>query len=267
MELAKPVFIKTFREFGLPAVIRSDNGTPFASIGLARLTRLSAWWIRLGIRPETIEPGKPQQNGRHERMHRTLKREATQPPKANLSAQQRHFNDFRRTFNHIRPHEALDDATPHSVYRSALRAYPDVLPPLEYPDHFEVRKVSTNGGIRWHARWINISSALGNEFIGLEPIGPALWQVYFGPTTLGWFDEELDLGVCAAEAQAAGQDGSGVCGDVADWGHDGLGRGVADESGWLGGRREGRAGVPRSFHRRDGVGHGALRRPGGCAAA
>ncbi len=191
IELAKPVFINVFREFGLPAVIRSDNGTPFASIGLARLTRLSAWWIRLGIRPETIEPGKPQQNGRHERMHRTLKREATQPPKADLSAQQCHFNDFRRTFNHIRPHEALDDATPHSVYRSALRAYPDVLPPLEYPDHFEVRKVSTNGGIRWHARWINISSALGNEFIGLEPIGPALWQVYFGPTTLGWFDEEL----------------------------------------------------------------------------
>ena len=104
IELAKPVFIKVFREFGLPAVIRSDNGTPFASIGLARLTRLSAWWIRLGIRPETIEPGKPQQNGRHERMHRTLKREATRPPKANLSAQQRHFNDFRRTFNQIRPH-------------------------------------------------------------------------------------------------------------------------------------------------------------------
>ena len=132
IELAKPVFIRTFREFGLPAVIRSDNGTPFASIGLARLTRLSAWWIRLGIRPETIEPGKPQQNGRHERMHRTLKREATRPPKANLRAQQRHFNDFRRTFNHIRPHEALDDATPNSVYRSAPRAYPDVLPPLEY---------------------------------------------------------------------------------------------------------------------------------------
>ena len=80
---------------------------------------------------------------------------------------------------------------PTSVYRSPLRAYPDVLPPLEYPEHFEVRKVSTNGGIRWHSRWINISSALGNEFIGLEPIGPALWQVYFGPITLGWFDEEL----------------------------------------------------------------------------
>ena len=133
IELAKPcssTFSASSASRRHPA---SDNGTPFASIGLARLTRLSAWGIRLGIRPETIEPGKPQQNGRHERMHRTLKREATQPPKANLSAQQRHFNDFRRTFNHIRPHEALDDATPHSVYRSALRAYPDVLPSARVP--------------------------------------------------------------------------------------------------------------------------------------
>ena len=87
--------------------------------------------------------------------------------------------------------EALDDSTPDSVYRSAPTAYPDILRPIEYPEYFEVRKVSTNGGIRWHSRWINISSALGNEFIALEPIGPALWQLYFGPTTLGWFDEEL----------------------------------------------------------------------------
>ena len=100
-------------------------------------------------------------------------------------------NSILHIFNHIRPHEALDDATPDSVYRSASKAYPETLPPLEYPEHFEVRKVSTNGGIRWHSRWINVSSALGNDFIGLEPIGPALWQVYFGPTTLGWFDEEL----------------------------------------------------------------------------
>ena len=91
----------------------------------------------------------------------------------------------------IRPHEALDDSTPDAVYRSAPTAYPDILPPIEYPEYFEVRKVSTNGGIRWHSRWINISSALGNEFIALEPIGPALWQLYFRPTTLGWFDEEL----------------------------------------------------------------------------
>jgi putative transposase len=172
-------------------VIRSDNGTPFASIGLARLSQLSAWFIRLGIWPETIEPGKPQQNPRHERMHRTLKREATRPPRGNLSAQQRHFNNFRRTFNHVRPHESLDDDTPASHYSPSPRPYPETLPPLEYPAHFEVRKVSTNGGIRWHSRWINVSSVLGNEFIGLEPIGPTLWQVYFGPTTLGWFDEEL----------------------------------------------------------------------------
>ena len=115
-------------------------------------------------------------------MHRTLKREANRPPKANLRAQQRHFNHFRRTFNSIRPHEALDDATPDSVYRSALRAYPDVLPPIEYPEHFEIRKVSTDGDIRWRSRSINISSALGNEFIaGIEPIGAAL------------FDEELPI--------------------------------------------------------------------------
>jgi len=191
IDLAKPVFIRVFREFGLPAVIRSDNGAPFASIGLARLSRLSAWWIRLGIRPETIEPGKPQQNPRHERMHRTLKREATRPPKGNLSAQQRHFNRFRYTFNHIRPHESLNDETPASIYHPSERPYPKTLPPLEYPAHFEVRKVSTNGGIRWFSRWINISSVLATELIAFEPIGPTLWQVYFGPLTLGWFDEDL----------------------------------------------------------------------------
>jgi hypothetical protein len=107
-----------------------------------------------------------------------------------LSAQQRHFNVFRHTFNEIRPHEALDDETPASVYVPSVQPYPETLPPLAYPDHFEVRKVSSNGGIRWHSRWINISSVLASELIGLEPIGPNLWQVYFGPLTLGWFDEE-----------------------------------------------------------------------------
>lgn len=192
-DLAKPVFIKLFREFGLPAVIRSDNGAPFASIALARLSRLSTWWIRLGIRPETIQPGKPQQNPRHERMHRTLKREATKPPRGNLSAQQRHFNCFRHTFNHIRPHESLDDDTPASWYHASSTPYPSVLPSIDYPPHFEVRKVSSNGGIRWHSVWVNISSVLSSELIGFEPIGPALWQVYFGPLTLGWFDENTHL--------------------------------------------------------------------------
>ena len=168
IELAKPVFIKTFREFGLPAVIRSDNGTPFASIGLARLTRLSAWWIRLGIRPETIEPGKPQQNGRHERMHRTLKREATRPPKANLSAQQRHFNDFRHTFNHIRPHEALDDATPQSV----------ILPRVGGHFQTEVKEVSRweerGSRIRWSfgTRWWSWSGQVGVQSSWRKSLSP-----------------------------------------------------------------------------------------------
>ena len=190
IELAKPVFVRVFREYGLPAVIRSDNGSPFASIGLGRLSRLSAWFVRLGIRPETIEPGKPQQNGKHERMHRTLKREATRPAKANFRAQQRHFNDFRKTFNYVRPHESLNDEKPASWYRPSPRPYPEVLPALEYPAHYEVRKVSTNGGIRWQSRWINIGTALASEFIAFEPIGPTLWQLYFGPLTLGWLDED-----------------------------------------------------------------------------
>jgi len=190
-KLVKPLFISAFREFGMPQVIRSDNGPPFASIGLARLSRLSVWFLRLGIWPETIEPGKPQQNGKHERMHRTLKRQATRPPKADFPAQQRHFNEFRHTFNHIRPHEALCDKTPASVYQPSSCSYPSRLPQPEYPDHFEVRKVSTNGGIRWHSKWINIGTAFGSEFIGLEPIGDALWQIYFGNATLGWFDEDL----------------------------------------------------------------------------
>ncbi len=120
------------------------------------------------IWPETIEPASPHQNGKHERMHRTLKREATRPAQGNLSAQQRHFNRFQEVFNTVRPHEALDDETPASVFESSARTYPERLPPSEYPGHFEVRRVSTNGGIRWNNRWINIGTAFGTEYIGLE---------------------------------------------------------------------------------------------------
>ena len=186
---AKPIFARLFREYGLPDYFLSDNGSPFASIGLGRLTRLRAWWIRLGIQHLTIQPGEPQQNPRHERMHRDLKREATRPPEANFTAQQRHFDDFRHTFNHIRPHEALGDETPASVYTPSTRVMPRALAPLEYPAHFEVRKVSTNGGIRWETNWVNVSSVIPGEPIGLEPVGPNTWQVYYGPVTLGWLDE------------------------------------------------------------------------------
>ncbi len=183
----KRVFTRVFREFGLPERIRSDNGVPFSSAhSLARLSQLSVWWITLGILPELIEPASPHQNGRHERMHRDLKAETTIPPAGNRSAQQRRFNEFVSYYNDVRPHEAHDQAPPASVYQPSPRPFPNKIPPIEYPAHFEVRKVSTNGGIRWHSRWINVSQLLGGHFIGLEEISPDVWAVFFGPVHLGW---------------------------------------------------------------------------------
>lgn len=182
---AKPVFTRLFKEFGLPQRIRSDNGVPFATTTLARLSELSAWWVRLGIVPELIEPGKPQQNGRHERMHKTLKAETTRPPGANRRAQQRKFNRFVREFNDERPHEALDQETPASYYQPSPRPMPDRLPPLEYPDRFEKRYVSYNGGIRWKKGWVNVSLTCAGEYVGLEEIDDGVWNVYFGPLKLG----------------------------------------------------------------------------------
>ena len=182
---AKPVFAKVFREFGLPERIRTDNGVPFATVSLARLSSLSAWWVRLGILPELIEPGKPQQNGRHERMHRTLKAETTRPPAANRRAQQRKFNGFQEEYNQLRPHEALNLETPASVYQPSPRGYPEKLPRLEYPSHYETRYVSHNGGIRWNSDWVNVSICCAGEYVGLEEIDNAIWNVYFGPVKLG----------------------------------------------------------------------------------
>lgn len=187
---AKPVFTRLFKEYGLPKRIRTDNGVPFATNTLARLSSLSAWWVRLGILPEFIEPGKPQQNGRHERMHRTLKAETTRPPAGSLPSQQRKFNVFREEFNHERPHEALDMQTPASLYQPSTREMPEKIPPLEYPDRFEVRYVSANGGIRWKKHtWVNVSSVCIGEYVGLEEIDDGIWNVYFGPLKLGRLDE------------------------------------------------------------------------------
>ena len=182
---AKPVFTRLFKEYGLPRRIRTDNGVPFATQTLARLSSLSAWWIRLGILPELIEPGKPQQNGRHERMHRTLKAETTRPPARSNRAQQHKFDRFREEFNEERPHEALDMSTPASYYQASPRQMPAKLPPLEYPDRFEVRYVSANGGIRWNKGWVNVSSTCVGEYVGLEEIDDGVWNVYFGPLKLG----------------------------------------------------------------------------------
>ena len=186
---AKPIFTRLFKEYGLPKRIRTDNGVPFATNTLARLSTLSAWWVRLGIRPELIEPGRPAQNGRHERMHRTLKAETTRPAAGSLAAQQRKFNVFRAEFNHERPHEVLDQATPASCYAASPRVMPDRVPPLEYPDRFEVRYVSANGGIRWNSRWVNVSIVCVGEYVGLEEIADGIWNVYFGPLRLGRLHE------------------------------------------------------------------------------
>jgi putative transposase len=182
---SRPVFTRLFKEYGLPLRIRTDNGAPFASTSLGRLSHLSAWWVRLGILPEFIEPGKPQQNGRHERMHRTLKAETTRPPANSCRGQQRKFDRFRQEFNFERPHEALDMQTPASVYKSSPREMPNKLPPLEYPDRFELRYVSANGGFRWKSQWVSLSSVLEGENIGLEEIDDGVWNVFFGPMKLG----------------------------------------------------------------------------------
>jgi putative transposase len=188
---AKPVFTRLFQEYGLPKRIRTDNGVPFATRTLARLSRLSAWWVRLGVLPEFIELGKPQQNGRHERMHLTLKAETTRPPAASLTAQQRKFNRFVDEFNNERPHEALGQQTPASHYQASTREMPRKIKPFVYPDRFEVRYVSRNGGIRWNNDWINVSTVCIGEYIGLEEIDDGLWTVYFGPLTLGRLNERL----------------------------------------------------------------------------
>jgi transposase InsO family protein len=185
VEDAKPIFTRIFKEYGLPSRIRTDNGVPFATNTLARLSRLSAWWVRLGVLPELIEPGKPQQNGRHERMHRTLKAETTRPPSNTRLAQQRRFDRFRQEFNFERPHEALEMQTPASRYSASPRAMPDKLPQIEYPDRFEVRYVSANGGIRWNRQWVNVSVTCAGEYVGLEEIDDGVWNVYFGPLRLG----------------------------------------------------------------------------------
>ena len=186
---SRPVFVRAFEEYGLPGRIRSDNGVPFATQALGRLSLLSVWWIRLGILPDLTEPASPQQNGRHERMHRTLKAECTRPPKASQRAQQHRFDIWREEYNALRPHEALADATPASCYTPSPRPYPRRLPPLEYPDHYEVRRVSYNGGIRWHRQWVNVSQTLGGESIGLVEIDDREWDVFFGPLRLGRFHE------------------------------------------------------------------------------
>jgi putative transposase len=185
-----PVFERLFRDYGLPQVIRSDNGSPFASArALAGLCRLSVRWIKLGIVPERIKPGHPEQNGSHERMHRDLKHETARPPAANAAAQQELFNRFRRVRNEQRPHEALGQRTPAELYHPSLRLYPSAMPEPSYPGHYEVRYVRPGGEIKFRGRYMFLTEALHGERVGLEEFDDGLWSVYFADVLLARFDQ------------------------------------------------------------------------------
>jgi len=179
LELSQKHFARLFQEFGLPNRIRTDNGVPFASSALARLSALSVWFIKLGIYPELIEPGRPQQNAVHERMHRTLKREATIPPAGTLPAQQRRFDAFRHEFNVLRPHESLAMKRPAQLYRPSTRAFPSRIQPHDYPSHFLVRRVSRDGTIRVLSNQIFVSNTLHDDFVGLEETDDGVFDLYF----------------------------------------------------------------------------------------
>jgi putative transposase len=181
-------FEKVFREHGLPWRIRSDNGPPFASVGLGGLTRLSVWWIRLGILPERIRPGHPEDNPSHERMHRTLKQETAHPPAATYGGQQKRFDAFRHEFDTERPHESLGMQTPSERYRSSERLYPKRLPEIEYPADFSVRRVRSKGEIKLGGNLTYISQALIGEWVGLKRLDENTWNIHFGPLCLASFN-------------------------------------------------------------------------------
>jgi transposase InsO family protein len=187
-EHVEAIFTAAFREYGMPQRIRTDNGPPFASRAIAGISRLSVYWMKLGIQPERIKPGHPEQNGRHERMHRTLKAETARPPAANRRAQQEAFDRFRQQFNEERPHEALEQQTPASRYQSSPRSYPDRVPEPEYGANMKPKRVYPDGTFFWKGTQIFISKALGGESIGLEPIDDRYWGVHFATFPLARFD-------------------------------------------------------------------------------
>jgi transposase InsO family protein len=187
-EHVQAIFAAAFREYGMPQTIRTDNGAPFASRAIAGISRLSVYWMKLGIQPERIKPGHPEQNGRHERMHRTLKAETAKPPAANRRAQQEAFDRFRQQFNQERPHEALQQQTPASHYQSSPRTYPDRVPEPEYGSNIKPKRVYPDGTFFWKGTQIFISKSLGGESIGMAPMDDRYWDVHFATFPLARFD-------------------------------------------------------------------------------
>lgn len=181
---------RCFREYGVPEAIRMDNGAPFVSSqSLGGLSRLGVWMIKLGIAQVRTRPGSPQDNGQHERMHRTLKEETAMPPAANLKAQQQRFDAFVKEYNEERPHASLDGVPPATRYTKSTRSYPKRIPSIEYPGHFETRAVREGGAIKWRGESLFVSSVLYGERVGLEEVAYGIWSIYFGPMLLGILDE------------------------------------------------------------------------------
>jgi len=193
--LAKPVFREVFREFGMPLQLHTDNGSPFGSVqSPGRFGRLSYWLIDLGIQPVFSDPGCPQQNGRHERMHHDLKRACTHPVGKDLRTQNRKLNEFVRRYNHERPHEALDMATPAARHTYSKRVYPERIKPAEYDQNLLVKRVTKSGGVRWGSyEYISISECLAGKHIGFERTGGRSWRVYYRDTLLGHFSTDKEI--------------------------------------------------------------------------
>jgi len=185
-------FEKVFYEYGLPDVIRTDNGPPFASTGLGGLSRLSIWLLKLGVLPERIQPGHPEQNGRHERMHRTLKASLNLNTKHSLVEQQLWFNEFKEEFNKERPHQALQLKRPIEMHKKSLRSYSPTINEINYPNSMLIRKVKTNGEMKYFGKRYYVSELLHGEAIGLEMIDEVRAIVYFGKLKLGIIDARLD---------------------------------------------------------------------------
>jgi transposase InsO family protein len=192
LKSAKAEFKRVFRIYGIPKQIHTDNGSPFGSVrAIQRFTQLSYWFIELGISPVFSDPGSPQQNGRHERMHRDLKAACAKPSAFDLKAQQRRLNHFVKEYNNIRPHEALDMKTPADIHDFSTRPFPERIPNFDYDTKYKILKVTESGAIRWKSYyWVYVSAALKGKYAAIENLGNGIWKVFYRNVLLGYFDEK-----------------------------------------------------------------------------
>jgi len=191
LKSAKAEFKRVFRIYGIPKQLHTDNGSPFGSVrAIQRFTQLSYWFIELGITPVFSDPGQPQQNGRHERMHRDLKAACTKPAAYDLKAQQRRLNHFVKQYNNIRPHEALDMKTPADIHDFSSRPFPEKIQDFQYDSKHKILKVTMSGAIRWKSYyWVYVSAALKGKYVAIEDIGNGIWKVFYRNVFLGFFDQ------------------------------------------------------------------------------